>query len=62
MSEPLVYRPAAPDPMKTTRRVYVLPIDLLKRIHEYGYENGHPSEVSAVRKLLETALKPKGGA
>ena len=45
--------PPAPE---TIRRVYGLPPDLVKRIHEYGYANGHQSEVSAVRELLTAAL------
>lgn len=60
MSDELVYR--APPAPETSRRVYVLPVDLVKRIHEYGYANGHQSEVAAVRALLEEALCPKGGA
>jgi hypothetical protein len=40
--------------------VYVLPVDLVKRIHEYGYANGHQSEVSAVRELLEAGLAKAG--
>jgi hypothetical protein len=59
-ADELVYR--APPPPEMSRRVYTLPIDLVRRIHEYGYENGHPSEVSAVRELLETALSAKAGA
>jgi len=51
----LVYTP--PPQPKTVRRVYLLPRDLVARIHDYGYETGHPSEVSAVRELLEYALK-----
>ncbi len=59
----LIYRapPAASRPA-TTRRVYVLPIELVRRIHEYGYANGHQSEVSAVRELLEAGLLAKEGA
>ncbi|MDS1138614.1 hypothetical protein [Nitratireductor indicus] len=60
MADELVYR--APPAPETSRRVYVLPVDLVKRIHEYGYSNGHQSEVAAVRELLENALCPKGGA
>lgn len=63
-SDPLIYRPppqAAPQP--SSRRVYVLPTELVRRIHDYGYEKGHASEVSAVRELLENALaeRAKGG-
>lgn len=39
-----------------SRRVYVLPQSLVRRVHQYGYDNGHQSEVSAVRELLESAL------
>lgn len=45
-----------------SRRVYMLPVSLVKRIHEYGYVHGHQSEVSAVRELLETALVARSGA
>lgn len=61
-SSSLVYRPPSQTPQQTSRRVYVLPIELVQRIHEYGYANGHQSEVSAVRELLESALNAKGGA
>lgn len=50
----LVYK--APPPPPSIRRVYVLPKELLLRVHQYGFEGGHPSEVSAVRELLEDAL------
>lgn len=53
----LVYSPPVKQAEATVRRVYVLPRDLVKRIHEYGYTAGHPSEVSAVRELLEAAIK-----
>jgi len=59
-TEDLAYR--APPPPKTVRKVYVLPVDLVQRIHEYGYANGHQSEVSAVRELLEAGLSAKAGA
>ncbi|WP_157928736.1 hypothetical protein [Pararhizobium haloflavum] len=49
-----------PPPAPTSRRVYVLPVELVERIHAYGFDRGHPSEVSAVRELLECALKPLG--
>lgn len=58
----LVYQ--APPAEPTSRRVYVLPTSLVKRIHAYGFEHGHQSEVSAVRDLLECALgsvEPIGG-
>lgn len=38
------------------RRVYMLPTELVLRIHSWGRENGHQSEVSAVRSLLDLAL------
>jgi hypothetical protein len=50
----LIYRPPQPEP--TIRRVYVLPRSLVEKIHEYGFSNGHQSEVSAVKALLEQAL------
>jgi len=50
----LVYR--APPPPEMERRAYVLPAELVLRVHEYGFANGHPSEVAAVRALLESAL------
>ena len=50
----LVYQ--APPPPQMERRVYALPVDLVQRIHEYGFKNGHASEASAVRALLESAL------
>ena len=52
----LVYRVPPAPPVQMSRRVYTLPADLVKRIHSYGYDCGHPSEVSAVRDLLEKAL------
>lgn len=52
-----------PPPLpETVRRVYALPPDLVKRIHEYGYAKGHQSEVSAVRELLTAALDRTGAA
>lgn len=58
MADLLAYR--APQPPETSRRVYVLPVDLVKRIHDFGFANGHPSEVSAVRELLEAGLAKAG--
>lgn len=49
-------RYTAPTPPEMARRVYQLPVDLLDRIFAYGYENGHQSEVSAVRELLNAGL------
>lgn len=54
MADNLTYK--APQTEEMSRRVYVLPVDLVKRIHAYGYENGHQSEVSAVRELLDAGL------
>lgn len=56
MKDDLVYTPPPKPAEDSIRRVYVLPRELVQRIHEYGYDNGHQSEVSAVRELLETAL------
>ena len=41
----------------TQRRVYVLPSELVDRIVEFQTEKGLPSEVEAVRRLLDEALK-----
>lgn len=38
------------------RRVYVLPSELVARIVEFQEEKNYPSEVEAVRKLLDEAL------
>ena len=46
----------APASPQLARRVYSLPVELVKRIHAYGYATGHRSEVSAVRDLLVKAL------
>lgn len=51
------YTPARVSPGSPKRRVYTLPVELVARIHRYGHEHGHPSEVSAVRELLESALR-----
>lgn len=42
------------------RRVYVLPIELLDRVLDYQLAHLLPSEVSAVRLLLEQALDAEG--
>ena len=42
--------------MKTKRRVYVLPENLVARIVEFQKTTGMTSEVEAVRKLLNEAL------
>lgn len=39
------------------RRVYVLPSELVQRVREYQEGNGIPSEVEAVRRLLDNALQ-----
>ena len=41
---------------KTQRRVYVLPTELVERIVAFQEEKNYPSEVEAVRKLLDEAL------
>jgi hypothetical protein len=41
---------------ETVRKVFVLPTELVDRIHEYRLENGIDSEVEAVRRLLDGAL------
>lgn len=52
----LTYRRPAKLHRSMSRRVYVLPRTLVQRIHDYGHERGHESEVAAVRELLEAAL------
>lgn len=42
------------------RRVYVLPSDTVVEILDYQAERGLPSEVAAVRELLDRALTLKG--
>lgn len=54
MKSELVYK--APPPEQASRRVYLLPVDLVRQIHDFGYANGHQSEVSAVRELLKLGL------
>jgi hypothetical protein len=46
-----------PTPIPAARRVYALPQDLVDRIVEFQREKGYPSEVEAVRRLLDEALK-----
>ena len=41
---------------KAQRRVYVLPNELVDRIVAFQEEKNYPSEVEAVRKLLDEAL------
>ncbi|WP_146119568.1 hypothetical protein [Phyllobacterium phragmitis] len=43
----------------TLRRVYVLPQELVDRIVAFQNEKGYGSEVEAVRKLLDEALKSR---
>lgn len=43
----------------THRRVYVLPQELVDRIVAFQEEKGYASEVEAVRKLLDEALKSR---
>lgn len=60
MGDDLKYvAPPKPAPEETVRRVYVLPVEMVKRIHAYGFDNGHQNETSAVRELLEAGLPPK---
>lgn len=47
------------DKGKGQRRVYVLPNELVERISEYQQEMGLSSEVEAVRRLLDDALKSR---
>ena len=46
-----------PDPLPNARRVYALPQDLIERIVEFQRDKGYQSEVEAVRRLLDDALK-----
>ena len=41
------------------RRVYVLPNELYERIVKFQEDKGYPSEVEAVRRLLDEALKSR---
>lgn len=52
----LVTPPAQAEPQ---RRVYQLPAELVERIVEFQKEKGLPSEVEAVRRLLDDALKSR---
>lgn len=45
------------DQPEPERRIYVLPPDLLNRLRAYQAAEGLPSEVEAVRRLLDTALQ-----
>lgn len=57
MVDKLVYTAPPVTKEEEARRVYCLPVSLVKRIHQYGYEHGHQSEVAAVRALLEIGLR-----
>ena len=46
--------------VEMSRRVYVLPSDIVVEILDYQAERGLPSEVAAVRELLDRALTLKG--
>lgn len=43
---------------ETVRRIYVLSRSLVARIKRHQAEHGYPSEVEAVRAILEEALNP----
>lgn len=43
----------------TEHRVYVLPRELIARVLDYQLERLLPSEVAAVRELLEAALSAR---
>jgi hypothetical protein len=51
--------PALPSPVETQRRVYALPQEMVERIVQFQKEKGFPSEVEAVRRLLDDALKSR---
>lgn len=44
-------------PQETQRRVYALPAEMVERIVEFQKDKGLPSEVEAVRRLLDEALQ-----
>ena len=46
-------------PARMQRRVYVLPTELVDRVAEYQRHVGLASEVEAVRRLLDEALKSR---
>lgn len=46
--------------VETTRRVYVLTAAMVAEILDYQADRGLPSEVAAVRELLDRALFVKG--
>ena len=45
--------------VESQRRVYALPQELVDRIVEFQREKGYASEVEAVRRLLDDALKSR---
>jgi len=47
------------DGSTTQRRVYALPAEMVERIVEFQKEKGFQSEVEAVRRLLDEALKSR---
>lgn len=49
----------APETATTQRRVYALPTEMVDRIVEFQKEKGFQSEVEAVRRLLDEALKSR---
>lgn len=51
--------PKEPNREKPQRRVYVLPAELVERLSRYQQELGLTSEVEAVRRLLDSALKSR---
>jgi hypothetical protein len=51
--------PSASTASETQRRVYALPIELVERIVEFQKSKGFSSEVEAVRRLLDDALKSR---
>ncbi len=57
----LIYQVPPKNDEETARRVYVLPVSLVRRIHKFGFDNGHQSEVSAIKALIELGLENGGG-
>ena len=49
-----------PEKKPARRRVYMLPSDMIERLHRVGREIGATSEADIVRRLLDEALKAKG--
>jgi hypothetical protein len=54
--EPEADQPSAND---NVRRVYALPAEMVERITAFQREKGLPSEVEAVRRLIDEALKSR---